>query len=75
MREYIAAVVMIVFTALSFWGMNMFGFQNNPHDVLWAIGAGFAVLIILLINVYIYFVVCKETPWTWKNEESSNQDE
>tara|TARA_B100001057_G_scaffold482243_1_gene557293 strand:- start:232 stop:459 length:228 start_codon:yes stop_codon:yes gene_type:complete len=74
-REYIAAAIMIVFTSLSFWGMNMFGFQNNPHDVLWAIGAGLAVLIILLINVYIYFVVCKETPWTWKNEESSNQDE
>ena len=75
MREYIAAVVMIVFTALSFWGMNMFGFQNNPHDVLWAIGAGLALLIIMLINVYIYFVICKETPWAWKNEESSNQDE
>ena len=55
MREYIAAVVMIVFTSLSFWGMNMFGFQNNPHDVLWAIGAGLALLIIMLINVYIYF--------------------
>ena len=75
MREYIPAAIMIVITSLSFWGMNMFGFQNNPHDVLWAIGAGLAVLIILLINVYIYFVVCKETPWTWKNEESSNQDE
>ena len=55
--------------------MNVFGFQNNPHDILWSIGAGLALLIILLINVYIYFVICKETPWTWKNEESSGQDE
>ena len=53
----------------------MFGFQNNPHDILWSIGAGLALLIILLINVYIYFAICKETPWTWKNEEPSNQDE
>ena len=75
MREYIAAIVMIVFTSLCFWGMNMFGFQNNPHDILWSIGAGLALLIILLINVYIYFVICKETPCTWKNEEPSNQDE
>ena len=51
MREYIAAVVMIAFTALCFWGMNQFGFQNNPHDILWSLGAGLALLIILLINV------------------------
>ena len=57
MREYIAAIVMIVFTSLCFWGMNAFGFQNNPHDILWSIGAGLALLIILLINVYIYFVI------------------
>ena len=46
MREYIAAVVMIAFTALCFWGMNQFGFQNNPHDILWSLGAGLALLII-----------------------------
>ena len=57
MREYIAAVVMIAFTSLCFWGMNQFGFQNNPHDILWSLGAGLALLIILLINVYIYFVI------------------
>ena len=50
MREYIAAVVMIAFTALCFWGMNQFGFQNNPHDILWSLGAGLALLIILLIT-------------------------
>jgi hypothetical protein len=37
--------------------------------VLWAIGAGLALLVILLINVYIYFIVCKETPWQWKKED------
>ena len=69
MREYLAAVIMIAFTSASFWVMNVFGFQNNPHDVLWAIGAGLALLVILLINVYIYFIVCKETPWQWKKED------
>ena len=46
MREYIAAIVMIVFTSLSFWGMNIFGFQNNPHDILWSLGAGLALLLL-----------------------------
>ena len=69
MREYIAAIIIIAFTSLSFWGMNQFGFQNNQHDILWAIGAGLAILITLLINVYIYFVVCKETPWQWQKKE------
>jgi len=68
-REYIAAIIMIAFTSLSFWGMNEFGFQNNPHDILWAIGAGLAILAIILLNVYIYFFVCKETPWAWKKED------
>jgi len=67
-REYIAAVVMIVFTSICFWGMNAFGFQNNPHDVLWTLGAALALLIILIVNVYIYFVICKESPWVWKKE-------
>ncbi len=69
MREYIAAVVMIVFTSICFWGMNVFGFQNNPHDILWTLGAALALLIILLVNVYIYFVICKESPWVWKKED------
>jgi hypothetical protein len=49
--------------------MNQFGFQNNQHDILWSIGAGLAILITLLINVYIYFIVCKETPWEWQKKE------
>lgn len=69
MREYIAAVVMIAFTSICFWGMNAFGFQNNPHDVLWTLGAALALLIILIVNVYIYFVICKESPWVWKKED------
>ncbi len=69
MREYIAGLVMIAFTSLSFWGMNQFGFASNPHDILWTIGAALALLIILLINVYIYFVICKETAWVWKKED------
>jgi len=68
-REYIAAVVMIAFTSICFWGMNVFGFQNNPHDILWTLGAALALLIILVVNVYIYFIICKESPWVWKKED------
>ena len=69
MREYIAAVVMIAFTSICFWGMNVFGFQNNPHDILWTLGAALALLVILVVNVYIYFIICKESPWVWKKED------
>ena len=54
MREYIAAIIMIAFTSLSFWGMNEFGFQNNPHDILWAIGAGLAILTIILLYTFLF---------------------
>ncbi len=74
MREYIAGVVMIIFTSLSFWGMNLFGFANNQHDILWTLGAAFALLAILLINVYIYFAICQESPWVWQKDKSSEAE-
>ena len=75
MREYIAAVVMIIFTSACFWAMNLFGFANNQHDILWTIGAALALLIILLINVYIYFAICQETPWVWQKDKSEEQEQ
>ncbi len=74
MREYIAGVVMIIFTSLSFWGMNLFGFASNQHDILWTLGAAFALLAILLINVYIYFAICQETPWVWQKDKAEEPD-
>tara|TARA_B100001057_G_scaffold319577_1_gene319813 strand:- start:345 stop:590 length:246 start_codon:yes stop_codon:yes gene_type:complete len=74
LREYIAGVVMIIFTSLSFWGMNSFGFANNQHDILWTLGAAFALLAILLINVYIYFAICQESPWVWQKDKSSEAE-
>ncbi len=74
MREYIAGVVMIIFTSLSFWGMNLFGFANNQHDILWTLGAAFALLAILLINVYIYFAICQESPWVWQKDKSTEAE-
>ena len=75
MREYSAAIVMIIFTSVCFWGMNLFGFANNQHDILWTIGAALALLIILLINVYIYFAICQETPWVWQKDKSEEQEQ
>ena len=74
MREYIAGIVMIIFTSLSFWGMNLFGFASNQHDILWTLGAAFALLAILLINVYIYFAICQETPWVWQKDKAAEPD-
>ena len=58
---------MIVFTSLSFWGMNIFGFQNNPHDILWSLG-GIRSFNNFINKWYIYLRFYKETPWTWKNK-------
>tara|TARA_B100001057_G_scaffold319772_1_gene320005 strand:- start:167 stop:385 length:219 start_codon:yes stop_codon:yes gene_type:complete len=65
---------MIIFTSLSFWGMNLFGFANNQHDILWTLGAAFALLAILLINVYIYFAICQESPWVWQKDKSTEAE-
>ena len=54
--------------------MNLFGFANNQHDILWTLGAAFALLAILLINVYIYFAICQESPWVWQKDKSSEAE-
>ncbi|MEC7886162.1 MAG: hypothetical protein VX544_05220 [Pseudomonadota bacterium] len=66
LREALAGVVMLIWTALGIYLMNLFGFQNHTHDILWSIGAAIAVIFIILINVYIYFWICKDTVWVWK---------
>ena len=54
--------------------MNLFGFANNQHDILWTLGAAFALLAILLINVYIYFAICQESPWVWQKDKSAEAE-
>ncbi|MGI9303422.1 MAG: hypothetical protein ACR2RB_12055 [Gammaproteobacteria bacterium] len=60
-----ALVIMVIWSAVAAWLMNMIGFAEHFRELIWAIGGGIALLIILLVNVWIYFVVAKDEPWKW----------
>ena len=63
-----ALAVMVVWSAAAAWVMNMVGFAEHSRQLIWAIGGGIALLIILMVNVWIYFAMAKDEPWKWFKE-------
>ena len=52
--------------------MEFIGFSDMMHDVLWSLGAAVLLLLGLVGNVWIFFLVMKETSWQWlKNQDQS----
>lgn len=60
-----ALVPMIFWTALVVFVMNSLGFNENFREPLWAIGGALILLIIILVNVWLYFAIAKDEPWKW----------
>ena len=60
-----AFFVMALWTIVSVGAMYLIGFGNHHSEPLWAIGGAILLLIILIVNVWIFFAVAKEEPWKW----------
>jgi len=63
-----ALVPMIFWTALVVFLMNSIGFNENFREPLWAIGGALILLLIILVNVWLYFVIAKDEPWKWMKQ-------
>ena len=70
-KEVLGLIVMAAWIALGVWAMNLFGFQDHMHDVMWSIGAAIALFIIIVIGVAIFFAIAKESPWVWFEKSDS----
>lgn len=60
-----ALVAMVVWSAVAAWAMNAAGFVENSREFIWAVAAAVALLIILMVNVWIYFLIARDEPWKW----------
>lgn len=68
MKNLIALAAMAVWSAV-IWGiMELAGFEM--HHLWSSLGASIVLLVGLIGNVWVYFLIMKETPWQWpKNRE------
>lgn len=65
MASFKAFIVMAIWTIVTVGGMYKAGFGSHHEEPLWAIGGAILLLIILIMNVWIFFAVAKEEPWKW----------
>ena len=70
MKSLIALSLMTAWSIAIYVLMNHgIGFQNHMHDWMWSIGAAIMLFIGVVGNVWIYFLIVKETPWQWFSED------
>lgn len=65
MKTLTALAAMAVWSFAVWAAIELIGFQDMMHDPLWSLGAAALLLIGLVGNVWIYFLIMKETPWQW----------
>lgn len=63
-----ALTIMVVWTAIAVWLINSLGFADHFRDPLWTLGGGILLLVLLISNVWIYFLIAKDEPWKWMKQ-------
>ena len=63
-----AIIVMIIWTIIAAWIVNTIGLVDHSRSLAGAIGGGIALLIILMVNVWLYFLIARDEPWKWFKE-------
>ena len=70
MKNLVALSAMVIWSAAIWAIMELIGFEGMSHDLLWGLGAAVILLIGLIGNIWIFFLIMKESPWKWlKNED------
>jgi len=67
MASFKAIVVMLIFSALVIYGMEMAGLNDTFRDPAMALVSAIVLLIALVVNVTIYLKVAGEAPFRWFN--------
>lgn len=65
MASFKAIVVMLIWTAITFYGLYAIGAHENFRNPLWALGTGVALLVIHMVNMALYFKIAGERPYAW----------
>ena len=67
MASFKALIVMVIWTAIAFYGLFAIGAaeQANFRTPLGAVGIGISLLVIHMINMALYFKIAGERPFEW----------
>ncbi len=66
---HLIAIAAMIAWSFAIWGvMELIGF--SMHNVVSSLGASIMLFIGLVGNVWIYFLIMKETPWKWPANKS-----
>lgn len=66
MASFKAIIVMLIWTAITFYGLYTVGAHELAvHNLVWALGTGVALLVIHMVNMALYFKIAGERPFEW----------
>ncbi|MES9860914.1 MAG: hypothetical protein ABW157_20705 [Candidatus Thiodiazotropha sp. LLP2] len=66
MATYKALFFVLLFTTASGWGLVQLGVGEHHTDPLWALGTSISFIMILLVNVWMFFAIAKDEPFRWE---------
>jgi len=73
MKLLTTLAVMVVWSLAIGYVINMMPFTDHLHDPLWSLGAAVVLLIGLVGNVWIFFLMMKESPWLWHTDTNAKE--
>lgn len=65
MKTKIALLVIAVFTYGAYTILNLIGIGEHHTDIVWAAASSITFLIILLLDVWMFFAIAGEEAYKW----------
>jgi hypothetical protein len=66
MASFKAIIVMLIWTAITFYGLYTLGAHELAmHNFVYALATGVALLVIHMVNMALYFKIAGEKPFEW----------
>lgn len=66
MSTFKGLLAITIFTALVVWGALQLNVGAHHTDPLWALGTSVGFLVMLIIDVWLFFAVAKDDPFRWE---------
>ena len=66
MASFKGFLAVLLFTAACGFGLVQLDVGSHHTDPLWALGTASSFIVILLIDVWLFFAIAKDKPFRWE---------
>lgn len=66
MKTPLALLAIVIFTSIVGYILYMVGVGEHHFEPLWALGTSIIFLVVLLIDVWMFFAIAGEEAYRWK---------